>query len=365
MQKCEVLVVGGGPAGATAARYLAKAGLFTVLVQRNFDFKKPCGGCIRLDAFEEFDLDSGIIHQHIKQVDLSFKQQTISLDISKTPLVVVDRKPFDQYLRSLAQKHGAVVIEARYNSFEKHEDGYIVKIKRNAGYEYIQTKNIIAADGVNSKIRSQVFNSSVSSLLTNYTDVPSKPSDICNFYFGKSIASKYYAWSFPEPCGLDIGTLADDRQIPYMKNLLDYLSITTKTKISGYKIPHYNKAVFNKDTIFFVGDSAEQVLPFTYEGIYYAMSSAKILAEVIATEQSPETYEQRWNAVYLKKFETLKKLQKIFLYNDFMINIMMKLYENDAVKRHMIQLWLGKYSLEINFGFFIRVVKKLKDHTKT
>lgn len=194
--------------------------------------------------------------------------------------------------------------------------------------------------------------------MTAYADIDNLACEDCEFHFGEKIAAKEYAWSFPESNGTNIGTLVEG-DIPYMKNFEDSLGVDEEHKVYGYKIPKYNKVLFYKNRTFFVGDSAGQVLPFTYEGIYYAMSSAKILADVLANNFEPVEYENRWNKKYLKKFQTLQKLQKIFLYNDFMIKIMMKMYQSPSVQKTMLDLWLTDRKVEINFRFFLKIVKKI------
>merc|ERR1712008_65552 len=57
-RKLRVAVVGGGPGGASCADTLARAGIETYLIERNFDNCKPCGGAIPLCMLEEFDLPS-------------------------------------------------------------------------------------------------------------------------------------------------------------------------------------------------------------------------------------------------------------------------------------------------------------------
>ena len=43
----DVIVVGGGPGGSTAARFCAKAGLKTLLIEKEqLPRYKPCGGCL-------------------------------------------------------------------------------------------------------------------------------------------------------------------------------------------------------------------------------------------------------------------------------------------------------------------------------
>ena len=66
---CDVVVVGGGPAGSTAARELANFGFSVVLLQKDLSFQKPCGGGVVLSAFDEFDLPKSLITKTIKKSD--------------------------------------------------------------------------------------------------------------------------------------------------------------------------------------------------------------------------------------------------------------------------------------------------------
>ena len=357
MIETEVLVVGGGPAGASAARYLAMHGRNTILIQRNLNFKKPCGGGLRMDAFETFDLDHDLIEKCVNTIELVYKDTRIAVDISKTPLAIVDRVAFDTSLREKAVHAGAKLYKATWIDCEIFDTHIISKIKLADHDLFVRSRYLIAADGVNSKIRQRINKDHVPSLLTCYADIHSQSYDTCAFHFGSKVAGQYYAWAFPHAQGANIGTVFGCEKT--LTQLKEELYIDAPTKNRGYAIPEFENNLFYKDRVFFVGDSASQVLPFTFEGIYYAMCSAKILADVVSEDQAPQEYEKRWNQHYAKAFMTLRRLQKIFLCNDFMITIMMGLFKSHYIQRQMVELWRGNREVHINLGFFIRVLKRL------
>ncbi len=358
MLETDILIVGGGPAGSIAAKYLSKSGIKNTLVQRNFDFKKPCGGGIRIDAFSEFEIDKSLIQKQVNTIALVYKTTKIEVDISDFPLAIVDRVTFDRHLREDAKSMGTTIYEATFVSLERFDEYIISKIMLNKEYIEIKSNYIIAADGVHSKVRKLVNGDNVSSGLTSYIDITSKEYSICEFHFGEEVAGRYYAWAFPHASGSNIGTLAEKNPI-YLNNLLDNLKIKERSKPLGYSIPHFENNIFYKDRVYFVGDSASQVLPFTYEGIYYAMSSAKILAEVIANKQDTDEYEREWNKKHYNKFTTLRTLQYFFLRNNFTIWIMISLYKSKHIQREMVKYWLGKRDLDITIWFVFRMIKRL------
>lgn len=357
MRETEVLIVGGGPAGAILSKELANAGVKNILIQRNFGFKKPCGGGIGLDAFEEFGVDTSLIRDKVTTLAIVHKKHSVEIDISSTPIAIVERVAFDTALRLDAKEAGSEVLEAAFVTFFKDEEFFISKIKVGEKYEFIRSKTIVGADGVHSKLRKQVMAPPLQSILSSYCDIAQKSYKRCEFHFGKDIAPGHYAWAFPHATGGNIGTISEQKScFLHFKKQLD---ITEETKELGYPIPLYEEPLFFRDGVYFVGDAASQVLPFTYEGIYYAMSAAKILSSVLIENADPQEYEARWSKRHKRHFETLKKVQKIFLHNDFMITLMLRLYESKTIQREMVRLWLGERELTLDGKFFLKLFVKL------
>jgi geranylgeranyl reductase len=351
----DIIIVGGGPAGAMAGKYLANGEQKVLLLQKDFSFKKPCGGGIRMDAFDEFNIHKDLIRNQVNEIILETKKRKIEVDISHVPLAIVDRIEFDEALRQDARDVGVEILEAKVSTVKVLEESVRV-VAEDITYE---AKYLIAADGVLSLVRKQLKAEVVPKSLTHYSDVSSLVTNKCHFYFGPTLTNRAYAWRFPYEGGTDVGTFSSKNGKNFILNLFKFLNIEKNNKIKGYNIPSWDKPLFFENRVFYVGDAAGQVMPFTYEGIYYAMKSAKILASVINEKCDFTEYEKRWNELYFKKFTALKKLQRIFLMNNFMIHMMMKTLEKPKIKEKVLALWMDQYEVKVDKEFFIRSSKRL------
>ena len=357
----EILIIGGGPSGANAAKYLAEGGRDVVLVEKDFAFEKPCGGGLFLRAFDEFDLPKSLIKKEVNTIEIvSPNLEKVSVDIHDFPLGVVHRQAFDAALRRRAQDAGATLIEARMHTVASKPDGLIAQVRQSDGSELeIHADYLIAADGVNSPTRRRLLGETPSRVLTYYADLEDQETDACQFWFGDDISPGYYAWIFPHHHGINVGLVADDkhRMKQFYQRFFQKASIPNAIpKPKGYFIPHWKEMTLYRDRVLYVGDSASLVLPFTYEGIYYALKSGKLAAEALL-KNDPQLYEKSWNNLYLKKFKFLRLLQSIFLRNDWFATQMSRFYTHEKFQRAVLGYWSGAREPA---GFFPTIFKAIK-----
>ncbi|GFZ07733.1 pyridine nucleotide-disulfide oxidoreductase family protein [Actinidia rufa] len=113
-----VAIVGGGPAGGSAAETLAKGGIETYLIERKMDNCKPCGGAIPLCMVGEFDLPLDIIDRRVTRMKM-ISPSNVAVDIGRTLkpneyVGMVRREILDAYLRDRAAAAGATVINGLF-----------------------------------------------------------------------------------------------------------------------------------------------------------------------------------------------------------------------------------------------------------
>lgn len=321
----KILIIGGGPAGASAARFLAKK--FDVTLIQDKIWNKPCGGGVKIKIFDEFNIPKNLIKHKLSYIYMNYKNTKIKIDLKGENLAIVKREEFDKTLRNLAIENGAKLFHGKFKKFENNKA--IIEInKEKVAFKY---DILIAADGVNSSVRRALNLKPIPKTITHYATID-KQIKTCEFYFDEYLGGKYYAWEFPHINKTHIGSV-DKKSF---ENFCKFLNINIKPK--GYFIPTWqDNIIIQKDNIYFVGDAAGQVMPMSFEGIYYAISSAKILANSILNNLD---YKSEWNKRFLKEFKFMKYIEK--LHQTKFRKIMVYLHKFEWMRNFSVNLWLGK-----------------------
>ncbi|MGB9716791.1 MAG: NAD(P)/FAD-dependent oxidoreductase, partial [Thermodesulfovibrionales bacterium] len=354
-------VVGGGPAGSTSAKLLAQYGIKVILLERDLSFKKPCGGGIPFGGFIELNIPESLIQKEIKRVRIvSPSGKNLDIELGNRGIVIVERGKFDEALRNEAEKYGAEVIEGSFISFNTEKKGY--RIRANAKGEDIEiyANYIVAADGVNSRVRAVSGVKPNKSLITISERICGIETEFCEFWFGSSHAKGSYSWVFPAIEGVSAGTgsLEPKTVIKLFKIFKDKRGITEEGQIRIYKIPLWNGGIYNIDSVIFAGDAAGQVMPLTYEGIYYAMKSGEFAAKAII-EGKTSIYKKMWQSAFQKRFYFMDKLRKYFYRNDKTAEKLIAFHRLPEVQEASIRLWLMKDSGKESLQRYIKLFKKL------
>ena len=111
----DVVVVGTGPAGATAARWAAKKGLRTLLIDKaKLPRDKPCGGGVATKALDRLGLElpEDLVAGRVKQILFHVDDHTVSTNPGDFGITTW-RSRFDHYLVKQAVAEGAVLKEGQ------------------------------------------------------------------------------------------------------------------------------------------------------------------------------------------------------------------------------------------------------------
>ncbi|MEM1371181.1 MAG: FAD-dependent oxidoreductase, partial [Pseudomonadota bacterium] len=157
----DCVVVGGGPAGATAADDLARAGYTVALLDRAGRIK-PCGGAIPPRAIRDFKIPEHLLCARINTARvLSPKGNKVDMIIDGGYVGMVDRGEFDEFLRVRAGDNGAHRLTGTFKKLTRDAAGTVTlhySQKGDAGSRVLQTvrtKLVLGADGAHSAVASQ------------------------------------------------------------------------------------------------------------------------------------------------------------------------------------------------------------------
>lgn len=356
----KVLVVGGGPAGAIGARTLAEWGFEVILVERNLSFEKPCGGGVPLSAFDELGITKGVIKREVRNIRIiSPIGEKVDIALRGGSLGIVARGEFDRALRSEAEKKGAQVIEGEFRWITTGHKEYRVETIIKGIKTEITSEYVIAADGVNSRVRAAVGIKPPKALVAFSEKIKGIDTDCCEFWFGVSHAPGSYSWVFPAPEGISAGTGSPDpgKVLALYQVFRKKRGITLEGLKRVYKIPRWEGDLYNKNNIIFAGDSAGQVMPINYEGIYYAMKAGEFAARAII-EGKAINYKKMWKSSFQKKFSLMDKLGRYFLKDDASLERLVALHRRPEVQEASMRLWLRKDSGREGLQSYIRLFRK-------
>ncbi len=320
----DVLVVGAGPAGATAARALALAGARVQLIDRaRFPRNKPCGGAISMRVLRRFPhLPSALerIPTHrISRLHLEGPGGTSVLLSSPTPAALMIRRvEFDGLLVRLAEEAGVELREG-VDVTQARESRDEVVLTDRAGGEH-RAPVVIAADGVYSVVARRLgLNRGWPARAVALDMMEETPGDRLASVDPETLWVAYgysgdegYAYVFPkrDHVNVGIGYVLDYYRMrvgaaPYtlQTGFVDGLcrrgvlrGASSREHFTPYQIPV--GGVLKKTTtarVLLAGDAGGFVNGITAEGIYYAMVSGDLAARAIAAG-APASYERLWRA---------------------------------------------------------------------
>ena len=368
----DVAVIGGGPSGAIAAAVLATAGISTVLIERNLENIKPCGGAIPLGLIEEFQIPDELIEKKLSSMRArSPKGRVIEMQMPNGYVGMVRREKFDSYLRSEAEKAGAVVVEGLVKSITHSGDGFFINTL-NDKIPSLRVRRIIGADGANSKTAIDLhFPPNELKVIAmqqrfKYTPAIQDFSDTIEIWFDGEVSPDFYGWIFPKADHLAIGTGTEDRHqniTILQKRFIEKIGITDEPYLDeAAKIPMKPRKSFTQEKAILVGDAAGLVTPANGEGIFFAMRSGKLGAEAMIkhlNHKKPlKNYEKEFRKLYAPIFFGLDVLQSVYYRNDRLRESFVAICADDDVQRITFDSYLYKKMVPAPWSTQIKIFSK-------
>jgi geranylgeranyl reductase len=373
----DVVVIGGGPAGATAADDLAAQGHSVLLLDRAGRIK-PCGGAIPPRAIKDFQIPDHLIVAKARSARMiSPANRRVDIPIENGYVGMVDREHFDEWLRERAASHGAVRRIGVFERIEYTDDGVaVVHFKsrpdntvpsvrgevRNEGVSAsVRARCVIGADGARSEVARQcVPGAEKTSYVFAYHEIVQAPENPppdydgsrCDVYYRGELSPDFYGWVFPHGNTLSIGTGSADKgfslrtatgALRQAAGLQDLQTIRREGAPLPMKpLPRWDDG----RSVVLAGDAAGVVAPASGEGIYYAMAGGRLAAE--AAHAYLVTGDSRSLALARKRF--MKAHGQVF----WVLGIMQRFwYRNDKRRESFVKICMDKDVQQLTFESYM------------
>ena len=324
--KTDILVVGSGPAGSTAARYAAAKGASVTILERRKVVGVPvrCGELIPSneevsnmfphagDISSLFEMPKNLVQRNITGIDLiDPKGKNTLLDFTG---YTTDRDRFDQYLISMAEKEGAeILMDCQFLRLENN-----VAVTSTGEIEY---KMIIGADGPGSRVAKSL---GLPKNMHSYPAVTAQAkgdfdSHVKMFFGG--IAPGAYGWIIPKSGQANVGIgfspkFANGTLGEYFDKFVKKHDLDVISKIEGKFVPSegmLSKLVHDNGMI--VGDAAGQVISVNGGGVPLALIAGRICGDVAADSvkngSSLLRYQEECEKIFRKPLNTAARNKKL------------------------------------------------------
>ena len=294
----DVVVVGGGPSGATAAEDLARSGHKVAMIDRDGRIK-PCGGAIPPRLIADFDIPNDQLCAKITTARMiSPTGRKVDIPIENGFVGMVNREDFDEFLRDRADKAGADRLTGTFLRIERVDGlpNVFYRDKASGQEQVLQTKLVIGADGARSKVaRAEVPGGDAIPYVIAYHEIIEAPGAIgdydpkrCDVVYDGRISPDFYGWVFPHGHSASVGMGSMVRDVDLKQATADLrvasgLADCKTIRREGAPIPlkPMDRWDNGKDVVL-AGDAAGVVAPSSGEGIYYAMVGGRVAATAAA-----------------------------------------------------------------------------------
>lgn len=360
----DVVVVGGGPAGATAAHDLAQSGRSVLLLDRAGRIK-PCGGAIPPQLMRDFEIPEDLLvarAQCARMVSPSSRE--VDMPIAGGFVGMVDRDIFDEWLRVRAAQAGAERRSGVFEHLDEQPDGTVlVRFRIKNGEETtVRARAVIGADGALSAVARQcVKGAERVPFVFAYHEIVRSPAagsgfdgSRCDVYYQGAISPDFYGWVFPHGDTTSVGTGSSHKGFSLkgaVGTLREIAGLDASETIrrEGAPIPlRPLRRWDNGRNVVLAGDAAGVVAPASGEGIFYAMTGGRLAADSVGAflatgdARALATARKRFMRLHGRVFFVLGIMQRFWYVSDKRRERFVSMCQDPDVQRLTWEAYMNK-----------------------
>ena len=297
----DVVVVGGGPSGATAAYDLARLGRSVLLLDRAGRVK-PCGGAIPPRLIQDFEIPDELLVAKARSARVfAPSRRSADMPIGDGFVGMVDREHFDEWLRERAAAAGAERRRGVFERLERAENSTTLlhcteALGRGSSAAFtLRARAVIGADGARSGVAraAGIRGAEQMRYVFAYHEIVKSPTgpghdpSVCEVHYEGSVSPDFYGWVFPHGATTSIGLGSMKKGFP-LRAATTTLRATTglaeaeTIRREGAPIPLKPMPRWDDGrNVLLAGDAAGVVAPASGEGLYYAMLGGRLASDAL------------------------------------------------------------------------------------
>jgi flavin-dependent dehydrogenase len=324
----DVIIVGGGPAGALCGERLARAGRRVIIFDDHLAWEKPCGGGLTHKAIARYPflLEGPQPKKLIRTAELISSDGRRARLALEQPIVIYSRRVLNGLLLDRAAAAGCRLIRSHVSSLSMQDSRVHI---RAADSEH-DADFIVLAAGARNRLLPETTPISTSSLEMTLGYYLPADEDILKVKFLPGFEG--YLWSFPRPGHLSIGICGKmtqnssgrrrDHLHQFMREENLPIPAPHEAQLYSHLLPSPEADTLRQRCIAgrnwaLAGDAAACVDPITGEGLYYAMRSGELLAETLLAGRAEE-YPVLLRAEFTADLELAARIARRFFRGRFL-----------------------------------------------
>ncbi len=368
MERFDVVVVGGGPAGATAAHELAGRGLSVLLLDKAGRVK-PCGGAVPPQLLRDFDVPAELMVARINSARIiSPRGRNVDIPVGDGFVGMVDRDVFDEWLRVRASQAGADRRVGIFQSMVRTDGGDVVLSytrgnSRHGETARVRARYVVGADGALSAVARQAIPQAQEvERVFAYHEIIESPTNRaidfdptrCDVYYRGALSPDFYAWIFPHGATTSVGTGSFEQGFTLKKAVDDLrqqtgLDASRTIRREGAPIPLRPLSRWDDGrNVVLAGDASGVVAPASGEGIFYAMTGGRWAAHAIAaalTTRNPRQLamaRKHFMGEHGQVFRVLRIMQHYWYHNESRRERFVAICRDHDVQRLTFDAYMNK-----------------------